>query len=340
MGRGNVKEDFPYNRDWGRKPYVSKNYHAMMRLTPNAAIWKTTVEKHSEFEKPYLKDHNYHEMQHYHPSNFRQTYRPPVIDTNPDGGVTNPCAEAAAAGAFNATSSGGEFPTVDCEETLTLGALNGVAPFSVGFVGGLTGVGSITESKAGVITYTAPPCACCEEGFDNVAIIDSCGRFSNIIIKITCGGLADLQEIVGPDAPSNGDQYFAVGGSAPYEWSITPGSIDESGIVTVAGECGPGLVTVIDACGATVSKSIRMPGGSWILGSAQPSQGCWDLQERSCGPFYLSATVRRTFGVKQDFLCDECGSCPTGDPCGVFDLCDHEDYCCCHAWKDETWTCP
>jgi hypothetical protein len=52
-------------KEWGRKPYISKSYHDMMKKVTNRAKWNQRLEKQSEFEKPY-KDENYAEMQHYH----------------------------------------------------------------------------------------------------------------------------------------------------------------------------------------------------------------------------------------------------------------------------------
>ena len=49
--------------DYGRKPYMAKNYKELLRKTPNKAMWNQEVVKHSEFEKPY-KAKTYQGMQH------------------------------------------------------------------------------------------------------------------------------------------------------------------------------------------------------------------------------------------------------------------------------------
>jgi len=53
-------------RDYGRKPYISKDYEALFKDVPNAAMWEQQLSKHSEFEKPYMTD-SYEEMQHIWP---------------------------------------------------------------------------------------------------------------------------------------------------------------------------------------------------------------------------------------------------------------------------------
>jgi hypothetical protein len=55
--------------------------------------------------------------------------------------------------------------------------------------------------------------------------------------------------LVGSDT-LNGSHY-AFGGQQPYEWDFPTG-------------CGMGKITVTDACGATASKMVRMPIGSWL----------------------------------------------------------------------------
>lgn len=56
-------------KEYGRKPYISKTYNEMMSKKTNRDVWQKTLEKHSEFEKPYLwKPGEYAAMQHYHPA--------------------------------------------------------------------------------------------------------------------------------------------------------------------------------------------------------------------------------------------------------------------------------
>ncbi|MBI5875522.1 MAG: M23 family metallopeptidase [Deltaproteobacteria bacterium] len=81
----------------------------------------------------------------------------------------------------------------------------------------------------------------------------------------------DLAELTlsGPDAPTDGSQYTATGGTEPYTWSISKGSITQTGVVTVSGQCGTATVTVKDNCGTQVTKNVRMTNGVWVLVSEQ-----------------------------------------------------------------------
>jgi len=71
--------------------------------------------------------------------------------------------------------------------------------------------------------------------------------------------------ITGPDAPFDGDQYSAAGGTAPYTWSITKGSIDANGVVIVSGQCGTATITATDDCGQTGTKDVMMASGKYVL---------------------------------------------------------------------------
>lgn len=89
------------------------------------------------------------------------------------------------------------------------------------------------------------------------------GAVAGRIVKL-CGGETVTITISGSDAPQNGSQYTATGGTEPYTWSITKGSITQDGIVTVSGQCGTATITATDSCGNTETKDARMPGGFWL----------------------------------------------------------------------------
>lgn len=82
---------------------------------------------------------------------------------------------------------------------------------------------------------------------------------------VQCPAGSATLAISGPDAPQNGSQYTATGGTAPYTWSISKGSITQAGVVTVSGQCGSATVTATDSCSNTGSKEIRMPSGVWMF---------------------------------------------------------------------------
>lgn len=100
--------------------------------------------------------------------------------------------------------------------------------------------------------------------------------------------------ISGPDAPADGNQYLVTGGCGSYIWSITKGSIDSSGIVTVSGQCGIATVTVRDACGDTATKIVRMPIGTWQESTQNPKlTNPWDIV--GVGTYYVSPTLRVSY---------------------------------------------
>lgn len=68
----------------------------------------------------------------------------------------------------------------------------------------------------------------------------------------------DILTITGSDTPVDGDCYTASGGTEPYTWTITKGSIDTNGCVTVAGQCGTATITVTDANGCSGTKEVNL----------------------------------------------------------------------------------
>jgi len=89
------------------------------------------------------------------------------------------------------------------------------------------------------------------------------GAVAGRIVKL-CGGETVTIAISGLDAPQNGSQYTATGGTEPYTWSITKGSITQDGIATVSGQCGTATITATDSCGNVGTKDVRMPDGFWL----------------------------------------------------------------------------
>lgn len=54
-------------KDYGRKPYISKDYSKMMKNTTDKQVFDQVVLKHSEMKKPYQND-TYEEMEHFFPT--------------------------------------------------------------------------------------------------------------------------------------------------------------------------------------------------------------------------------------------------------------------------------
>lgn len=125
MGRGSIKQK-PINKEFGRRAYVTKDYTSLMRKLSFKAAVNARPEPYSEFEKPYLKNHNYYQMQGLYHSNFRggvpllaiNPQIPPVPE--PEGGVPDVCAHLSIGGApigmvfgeshqFNASGGDGNY---------------------------------------------------------------------------------------------------------------------------------------------------------------------------------------------------------------------------------------
>lgn len=119
----------------------------------------------------------------------------------------------------------------------------------------------------------------------------------------------------GPDAPTDGSQYTATGGIEPYTWSITKGSITQTGVVTVSGQCGTATVTATDSCGNVETKDVRMPGGVWVFVSFTGVNTCTSgfyHFEREC--VIMEGGIRTAYGYE----CGENygpGGCNKPPPC-------------------------
>lgn len=75
-------------KEFGKKPYLSKNYDQMMKRTTDKQIFEQLLQKQSEMKKPY-QDTTYPEMEHFYPSVFPPPWEPdwsfPTGNT-PNGG--------------------------------------------------------------------------------------------------------------------------------------------------------------------------------------------------------------------------------------------------------------
>ena len=111
---------------------------------------------------------------------------------------------------------------------------------------------------------------------DGIVIVSGqCGT-ATITVKDKCDVTAEkvvtlpvVIGVSGPDAPVDGSQYTAItspsGSNLNIQWSISKGSITQTGVVTVSGQCGAATVTATDACGNQGSKDVRMSGGTWVV---------------------------------------------------------------------------
>lgn len=70
--------------------------------------------------------------------------------------------------------------------------------------------------------------------------------------------------VSGSDTPTIGSVYSAAGGQGTVIFSGNGITLNSSGEVTAIPGCGMGSITVTDACGATATKSVRLPSGVWV----------------------------------------------------------------------------
>jgi len=79
-------------RDYGQKPYMSKNYREMTTRTTDYQMYEKMIEKASEMKKPY-QNSDYPEMEHFYPPKFPPPWVPPWLPPKPSppGGSQSDC---------------------------------------------------------------------------------------------------------------------------------------------------------------------------------------------------------------------------------------------------------
>lgn len=304
---------------YGRKPYIkrSKNsrgkYHDMMRNLTNAQVHQKIIEAWSVFEKPY-RTSNYHEMQHFHHSNFRRPHWPGPTDANPV--ISQNCNGSI----LDATTAEGDFPSVPCGGNigLIMGGQDGQGqPWIQDDIAWQFAIPGLAKGSISGNTYTAPSCQSiidgdCFDTNDNISGYhlgevtpygvqqpkESCG-FSNIVVSVTQPvecleddcliGTGNIMTSDGADAdaPVDGDEYSITGVSDDdITWSISVGSITPGGVVTVTGECGVATITA-QMCSETITRDVKMPDGTWVA-------------DGTCGQTETGCAQCPTFGVAVD----------------------------------------
>lgn len=117
-----------------------------------------------------------------------------------------------------------------------------------------------TIDASGLVTGTAN---CCNA---SVTARDACNMTASKEVSTSTGPLT----ISGPSSDVMVNSRFsATGGSPPYTWSVSRGTIDSSGKITGIGACTPGAMSVAavfvtDACGMTSSLTFRYAAGRWV----------------------------------------------------------------------------
>lgn len=157
----------------------------------------------------------------------------------------------------------------------------------------------------------------CDEDV-TVTATDACGRVATTEVSLTLEAL----ELSGTDEPQVGDVYTASGGSAPYSYGFTGGSIDaETGEILSVTSCGGpdgnggvAAVTVSDDCGGSASITVRLPGGSWSTVVTEcefdPCEGCSGYYDHTYQHVIVTGATKTT-----NYYCAVSLASPYGYPC-------------------------
>ena len=129
--------------------------------------------------------------------------------------------------------------------------------------------------------------------------------------------------VSGPDILTDGACYSATGGTAPYLWKTSEGSIDNSGCVSnISAQCGTAAITASDDCRATGAKEVTLHGGVGaisISGSDAPQNGYCYVANNAVGAVQWGITKGsiNSNGCVSN-ISDQCGAATVTatDSCG------------------------
>lgn len=253
------------SKDFGRRPELNVDidpesssqdgYQRMMRSTSVAEVDRRQKEKHSQFEKPYIRGMKYEELQSFHPSNWFTPYSIPRISPDIGGGIPT-----------------GAVDVNDCEGVWTR-CLQQVC----GNTTGCGGPNVVEEMRrcAGECTEPHRDILSCLF-FNDVCVCERCASPSSPLYnRPICGVTPDEGckailcseepcppfDLVGPDvAPAT---------LCPSELicaaNISGGDQNGPCIDVLDVGCGSRHVCITDACGNEVCKKVRMSTGVWVF---------------------------------------------------------------------------
>ncbi|MBV6340446.1 hypothetical protein [Candidatus Magnetobacterium casense] len=262
----------------GRRPYLEYNededFVDFMRTSPLSATEDFSSLPHSEMHKPYLDERGYQEMEAMHPDAARLPYTdaPPSPDVEVPGDTPDPCANHTA-DLFIPGMGNQVWYDIWCGETIFFAMMDGTGltycmPLMLDD-DVLNSMGT-DRDKPGQISLKIP-CRCDDYQIYMICH-DTCDSFSAVVINVKVPDATVY--ISGNTTPSGtGGTYTAVGGLAPYEWSVSCGTVTTGGEDTASaswdwtGCCGMATITVTSSCGTTASLEVRMPGAAsgWVL---------------------------------------------------------------------------
>lgn len=152
---------------------------------------------------------------------------------------------------------------------------------------------------------------CCNPT-DHVTVSDECGN--EIVQEFATGKESSLINITGPSETFVGAAYTA-DGTPPFEWSISAGAINNSGVITsLSGACGKLTISVITKDGGCQKGEleVRAPSGQWVFESETDLGDCrWDYL-RLCG--FGSGSCEEITGLTKTVYSYEYGCSYSGAP--------------------------
>ena len=133
-----------------------------------------------------------------------------------------------------------------------------------------------------------------------ITAVDFCGRTASLSTEV-------VKVISGPDVATLGAKYSVTNTVGPVAWSISSGSIDQSGVITGT-SCGTITITATDSCGAA-NKVVRGVSGKWTLVSTWASHAalCTCSSEIYCTVY--TSPARYIWYITRCCVSTEEGSC-------------------------------
>jgi len=291
--------------DYGRKPYISKNYYEMMKRPPLAAIQNELKAKYgkfepkSEFEKPYLSD-SYEEMQHYQPPPFPNFAWPNWPEMQyPEFSGPMPDQPGGWIGSYIVGCSLTCTPSIirDCDAGIefccTLNpAWQPVDKIIIQGPATLTRNGKKAKETGDKICFTLDSDA--KDG-DTIKIViitkprEADGRSGSCVgsFKVACSKCdcetadaftyddATSDDTI--DRPNGGGETATIaitGGCPRYSWSVAGTGFSLTNATTTgltntlnadATACGSATITITDDCGTVATGYVRCTTGGWAL---------------------------------------------------------------------------
>jgi hypothetical protein len=118
----------------------------------------------------------------------------------------------------------------------------------------------------------------CADGLAAVKQVEDCASIFSVSVTIQPQNITATYEhstalpaiaVSGPEQVYAGAAYSAANTVGPVTWSITKGTISQSGVITDVTGCGCATITATDTCGRTGALVVRMPTGVWVSDNNQ-----------------------------------------------------------------------